>query len=136
MPWYDKFLSIYNVELKAISHSVYKGTRRRVEKRECDFPLVTICVIARNEEKTLPACLNALSRQKCQYPFEIIGVDNDSTDNTAEIFRMSGIPCYYEPRHGCVYARLCGLMHARGKYHINIDADTLYPPNYVQQMVR
>lgn len=136
MAWYSKFLSIYNAELKTISYSVYKGTRRRVEWRKCDFPLVTVCVIARNEEKTLPACLNALSRQSCRYPFEIIGVDNDSTDHTADIFKLSGIPCYHEPRHGCGYARLCGLMHARGKYHINVDADTLYPPYYVEQMVR
>ena len=26
-------------------------------------------------------------------------------------------------------------MHARGKYHVNIDADTLYPPTYVDAMI-
>ena len=37
--------------------------------------------------------------------------------------------------HSCGHARLCGLMNARGKYHINIDADTLYPPTYVDAMI-
>lgn len=30
---------------------------------------------------------------------------------------------------------LCGLNHARGKYHINIDSDTMYPAKYVETMV-
>ena len=45
------------------------------------------------------------------------------------------MPYYNEYQHSCGYARKCGLEHAKGKFHINIDADTLYPPKYVEIMV-
>lgn len=98
-------------------------------------PLVSVSVIAYNEEKHLLACLWSLSEMCCKYPVEIIGIDNESTDKTAQIFQDTGIPYYTETRHSCGYARLCGLKKAKGKYHINIDADTLYPPHYVETMV-
>lgn len=72
---------------------------------------------------------------QCKYPVEIIGVDNESKDRTAEIFQACGVPYYTEAQHSCGFARLCGLNKARGKYHINIDSDTMYPPKYVETMV-
>lgn len=72
---------------------------------------------------------------QCKYPVEIIGVDNESKDRTAEIFQACGVPYYTETQHSCGFARLCGLSHAKGKYHINIDSDTMYPPKYVELMV-
>jgi glycosyltransferase involved in cell wall biosynthesis len=49
-------------------------------------PLVSIIVPARNEEACLGTCLESLSRQT-GIAFEIIVVDDDSTDRTAEIAR-------------------------------------------------
>lgn len=72
---------------------------------------------------------------KCKYPVEIIGVDNESKDRTAEIYEACGVPYFTETQHSCGFARLCGLNHARGKYHINIDSDTMYPAKYVETMV-
>ena len=37
--------------------------------------------------------------------------------------------------HLDVYKRQ-GLNHARGKYHLCIDADTLYPPQYISTMIK
>jgi glycosyltransferase involved in cell wall biosynthesis len=66
---------------------------------------------------------------------EIIGVDNDSKDRTAEIYAKSGIPYYTEYQHSCGYARRCGLQHAKGKYYFDVDSDTLYPPMYYELMI-
>jgi glycosyltransferase involved in cell wall biosynthesis len=66
---------------------------------------------------------------------EIIGVDNDSTDRTAEIYEKSGIPYFTEYEHSCGYARRCGLQHARGRYYFDVDSDTLYPPRYYELMI-
>lgn len=81
------------------------------------------------------ACLWSLSEMVCKYPVEIIGVDNNSKDKTREIFEKLEMPFYVEEKLSCGYARLCGLTHAKGNYHINIDADTMYPPHYVETMV-
>jgi glycosyltransferase involved in cell wall biosynthesis len=66
---------------------------------------------------------------------EIIGVDNDSMDRTAEIYKRSGIPYYTEYQHSCGYARRCGLLHSKGRYYFDVDSDTLYPPQYYELML-
>lgn len=133
--WYDKYLSVYEKPFGDVPESVIAETRQRISALQSDEPLVTVSVIGYNEEKHLMACLWSLSEMQCKYPVEIIGVDNESKDRTAEIFQATGVPYFTETRHSCGYARLCGLSHARGKYHINIDSDTMYPPKYVETMV-
>lgn len=130
MAWYDKYLSIYDKPFSEVPANVIEETRDRLAKMQSDKPLISIVVIAYNEETHLQACLWALSEIKCKYPLEIIGVNNDSKDRTAEIFEASGIPYYTEYQHSCGYARRCGLQHAKGKYYFDVDADTLYPPHY------
>ena len=130
MAWYDKYLSIYDKPFSEVPANVVEETRDRLAKMQSDKPLISIVVIAYNEETHLQACLWALSEIKCKYPLEIIGVNNDSKDRTAEIFEASGIPHYTEYQHSCGYARRCGLQHAKGKYYFDVDADTLYPPHY------
>ena len=135
MAWYDKYLSIYGKPFSDVPEEVIETTRRRLAALQSDEPLASIVVIAYNEETHLQACLWALSEIECRYPVEIIGVDNDSTDRTAEIYRRSGIPFYTEHQHSCGYARRCGLQHARGRYYFDVDSDTLYPPRYYELML-
>ena len=133
--WYDKYLSIYGRPFCEVPQEVIDGTRERLTRLQSDEPLASIVVIGYNEETHLQACLWALSEIKCKYPVEIIGVDNDSKDRTAEIYEKSGIPYYTEYQHSCGYARRCGLQHARGKYYFDVDSDTLYPPQYYEVML-
>lgn len=136
MSWFEKYLRVYEKEYdKSAFREIVSVVCSNLKKLQSDSPLVTISVIAYNEERHLLACLWALSEMQTNYPVEIIGVDNDSTDKTAEIFRDSGIPFYTESQHSCGHARLCGLRHARGKYHVNIDADTLYPSTYINTVI-
>lgn len=135
MKWYTKYLSVYEKPFAETSLPVAKEIKAKISRLQSDKPLVTVSVIAYNEEKHLLSCLWSLSDMQCKYPVEIIGVDNDSKDRTAEIFEATGIPYYTETRHSCGWARSCGLAHAKGRYHINIDADTMYPPHYVEKMV-
>ena len=133
--WYDKYLSIYGRPFSEVPEAVIEETRQRLAALQSDAPLASIVVIAYNEETHLQACLWALSEIRCKYPVEIIGVDNDSRDRTAEIYQRSGIPYYTEYQHSCGYARRCGLQHARGKYYFDVDSDTLYPPQYYEVML-
>lgn len=135
MKWYTKYLQVYNKPFVEFPKAIFDVIRVNIENKQSLDPLVTISVIGYNEETHLLACLWSLSEMICKYPVEIIGVDNDSKDKTAEIFRRCGVPFYTEYQHSCGFARLCGLKHARGKYHINIDSDTMYPSHYVEIMV-
>ena len=135
MAWYDKYLSIYGKPFSEVPQHIVSETRQRLAALQSDQPLASIVVIGYNEETHLQACLWAISEIKCKYPVEIIGVDNDSSDSTAEIYEKSGIPYYTEYQHSCGYARRCGLQHARGKYYFDVDSDTLYPPQYYELML-
>lgn len=136
MSWYSRYLQVYekNFDEMAFADIILK-VRSNLVELQSDTPLVTVSVIAYNEEKHLLACLWALSEMKTRYPIEIIGVDNDSKDRTSDIYRAVGLPFYTEYQHSCGHARLCGLNHASGKYHVNVDADTLYPSTYVDTMI-
>ena len=135
MAWYKKYLSVYNKPFISSNQTEIQFITNKLNNLQSKNPLVTVSVIAYNEEKNLLACLWSLSEMKCKYPIEIIGVNNDSQDKTEDIFKAVGLPYYNEYQHSCGYARKCGLEHAKGKFHINIDADTLYPPKYVEIMV-
>ena len=133
--WYDKYLSIYGKPYNEVPQEIIDGTRERLAALQSDNPIASIVVIGYNEELHLQACLWAISEIRCKYPVEIIGVDNDSKDRTAEIFEKLGIPYYTEYQHSCGYARRCGLQHSRGKYYFDVDSDTIYPPMYYELML-
>jgi glycosyltransferase involved in cell wall biosynthesis len=135
MEWFEKFLSVYEKPYSEVPQEVIDGTRDRLKSLQSDKPLVSIVIVAYNEEKRLPACLWSLSEQQCKYPVEFIGVDNESKDRTAEIYQAFGVPYYTEHQHTCGYARQCGLNQAKGKYAMCIDCDTMYPPHYIELMV-
>ncbi len=135
MSWYSHYLQVYEKPFCEAPEAIIEEVRTKLKKIQSEDPLVTVSVIGFNEEKRLLACLWSLSEMVCNYPVEIIGVDNDSTDRTADVYKAVELPFYTETRHSCGYARLCGLNQARGKYHINIDSDSMYPPRYVETMV-
>jgi len=97
-------------------------------------PSVSIVIPAYNEENYLRACLEAIARQTVQ-PLEVIVVDNNSTDQTAEIARsFPFVTLVQEKRQGVVFARDRGFHAARGDIIGRIDVDTIVPPDWVQNI--
>lgn len=135
MTWYDKYMSIYGKPFCEIPQEVVEGIRSRLANLQSDTPLVSIVVIAYNEECRLASCLWSLSELRSVYPLEIIGVNNNSKDKTEDVYKTLGIQYYNEEKQSPGFARKCGLDHARGKYYFCIDADTLYPSGYVDLMM-
>lgn len=89
---------------------------------------ISVVIPAYNEEKYLPACLRALQEQT--YPanrYEIIVVDNASTDATADVARRFGVRVVHEPVKGVARARQAGFEAARGQVIASTDADTVAP---------
>lgn len=91
---------------------------------------ISIVIPAYNEEHSLAATLERALEQ--QYPdFEIIVVDNASTDATADIARRYPVRLMHESRKGLLYARERGYKEARGEIIANMDADCLPHPDWL-----
>ena len=87
MEWYEKYLSIYEKPFSEVPQNIIDETRERLASLQSDEPLVSIVIVAYNEERRLPACLWSLSKQQCKYTIEIIGVDNKSKERTVEVYK-------------------------------------------------
>ena len=133
--WYEKYQSIYGKTLDEIPHQVLDKIKIQLAEKQSDNPIVSIVVIAYNEEKRLAACLWSLSELQTKYPMEILGVNNNSMDRTEEVYQRIGLPYFNETQQSPGFARQCGLEHAMGKYHFCIDADTFYPAKYIDLMM-
>ena len=133
--WYDKYLSIYGMPFDEVSCIILDEIKTKLASQQSEDPLVSIVVIAYNEERRLAACLWSLSELQTKYPIEIIGVNNNSKDRTEEVYQRLGLPYFNEPKQSPGFARQCGLENARGQYHFCIDADTFYPPQYIDLMM-
>ncbi|MBO6032111.1 MAG: glycosyltransferase family 2 protein [Prevotella sp.] len=133
--WYDKYLSIYGKPYDEVSNSIIDEIKVKLDAQQSKDPLISIVVIAYNEERRLAACLWSLSELQTKYPIEILGINNNSKDHTEEIYQRLGLPYFNEARQSPGFARQCGLENARGKYHFCIDADTFYPPHYIDLMM-
>lgn len=129
--WYDKYLSIYGKPYDEVSGTILDEIKSKLVAQQSRDPLVSIVVIAYNEERRLVACLWSLSELQTKYPIEILGVNNNSKDRTEEVYQRLGLPYFNESKQSPGFARQCGLDNSHGKYHFCIDADTFYPPHYV-----
>ena len=136
MAWYKKYLSIYNKPFDDVPRSTISEIRERLQLLQSDQPLVSVVVIAYNEGQRLAACLWSLSELKTKYPIEILGVNNSSSDNTEEVYKALGVRYFNETKKSPGFARQCGLDNSKGEYHFFIDADTFYPPLYVDTMMQ
>lgn len=99
-------------------------------------PEVSVVMPAYNEEENILHTLSALSRTITNRSVEFVVVNNNSKDNTEPLVKSTGVRCILETTQGITPARNAGLAAAKGKYIINADADTIYPPDWVEQMVK
>jgi len=93
-------------------------------------PVVSVIVPARNEEACLGECLRSLQAQS-DIEFEVIVVNDNSTDKTASIARTHGAkvidaPPLPEGWTGKSHAVYCGAQAARGQWLLFTDADTIH----------
>ncbi|MGE5042173.1 MAG: glycosyltransferase family 2 protein [Candidatus Levyibacteriota bacterium] len=98
-------------------------------------PLVSVVIPALNEEKFLENNLYSIIQQKFK-DFELIVVDNNSTDRTAEIARSFGAKVIFNAVKGVGAARQAGFMAAKGKIIATTDADNILPRDWLETIVK
>jgi glycosyltransferase involved in cell wall biosynthesis len=103
-------------------------------------PLVSVVIPCLNEEENVESCvaaaLGALAASGLDG--EVIVVDNNSEDRSAELAARAGARVIVERRRGYGSAYLAGFAAARGDYIVMADADLTYDfdeiPNFVGKL--
>jgi len=115
-----------------------------VEGPLAEYPVVSVCVPARNEERDIGACLDSLLQQ--DYPdFEVIAVDDNSSDGTARVIHSRAVgesrlislqgQTLPEGWVGKSFALHQASQQAKGDYILFTDADIFFAPSALRTAV-
>lgn len=91
-----------------------------------DLPPVSVVIPCLNDAAALETCLSSLARQSLQ-PFEIVVVDNNSTDSSAAVARRFGARVVPEPVPGIPAAAATGYDAAQGQIIASATLTVFYP---------
>ena len=103
--------------------------------------LISIIIPTYNVEKYIIECIDSVLNQTYN-EFEIIIVDNNSTDNTIEILQEYKVKypklifIYNEPNQGAAFARNTGLEYAKGEWIQFLDADDILKHDKLKVQVK
>jgi glycosyltransferase involved in cell wall biosynthesis len=103
---------------------------------------VSFIIPAFNEEKLLPQCLASINAEINRWHnlvdsetlFEVIVVDNNSTDNTKQIAVQAGAIVITEYKKGLTNARQAGYNLSKYEYQAYIDADNRIPLKWLDNI--
>ena len=106
-----------------------------------DAPAISVVVSTYNRADRLPLALQAIGRQKGDIPYEVIVVDNNSTDETASVVaaivadddRMRYV---FEPQQGLSYGRNTGIALARAPIVAFSDDDVRVAEDWILELKR
>ncbi len=109
-----------------------------MQTSEVTQPTFTVVIPAFDEERYLPACLDAVERaaQQLGEPVEIVVVDNMSHDRTAEAARERGARVIQVEEKCLSIIRNRGAEIATGRYLCFIDADSQMSDNMLVEVKR
>ncbi len=104
-------------------------------------PQVSVVIPAYNEEKYIENSLFSLleSEQKTQINYEVILVDNNSSDQTVKLAQKfakgMNLRIIEESKQGRGIARARGFEEARGEIILSADADTIFYRGWIETLV-
>lgn len=97
---------------------------------------ITVIVPAYNEQELIAGCLDSLLNQTLDKGFyDIIVVDNNSSDSTTEIAKSKGVLVVKEPVKGYVHAIRKGIEMSQTEYIAFTDADCRVPSTWLEQIL-
>lgn len=94
---------------------------------------VSVVIPCWNDADLLRECLKSLAAQTVA-PYEVIVVDNASTDATAEVAASFGARVVHEPVRGILKASSTGFEAATGEIIGRLDADSVPGPDWVERV--
>jgi glycosyltransferase involved in cell wall biosynthesis len=116
------------IEVPAIESKKYPASNKKT---------VSICIPTYNRKEYLKETIDSILAQTYK-DFEIVIVDDGSTDGTEDMIKELDFPVtyYWQQNRGDAAARNKLIELAKGKYISFIDSDDLLIPNAIERMVR
>ena len=109
------------------------------ESAEPEYDLSVIIPVY-NGEAYIGECIESVIRQETGYSYEIIIVDDGSTDGTGEILaeyaKAENIKVFRRQNRGQSAARNFAIGKASGRFIMFADGDDLLLPNAIQKLIR
>ncbi len=98
---------------------------------------ISVIVPVFNSEKTIGKCLDSLLNQAFpREDYEVIIVDDGSTDSTAQILKGYSVKVITQTNRGPATARNVGAEEAKGEILLFTDADCVPSENWVEEMLK
>ncbi|WP_322508478.1 glycosyltransferase [Anaerolinea sp.] len=101
------------------------------------FPFVSIVIPVYNGRKTIQTCLEAILQQ--EYPreqYEVIVVDNNSSDGTPDLVQKYPVKLVYEKEiQGPHAATNTGVKEAKGEILVFTDSDCVPEPDWLRKLI-
>lgn len=101
-------------------------------------PSISVIIPTYNYAKFIQEAINSvLDSDFPQDQIEIIVIDDGSTDKTAEVIQtyQDRVKYISQKNSGKAWATKVGIEQAQGKYLFNLDADDLFCPNKIKEVV-
>lgn len=101
---------------------------------------LSIVIPVYNAEQTLSRCLDSILKQQTHYRYEVICINDGSTDGSAQLLQQyqqqfSHLRVYSQANGGISVARNAGIVQATGCYIGFIDNDDYVTEDYVERML-
>jgi len=110
------------------------------KKKKSVYPEISCYIPVYNRAKVVRTAIDSVYSQNLSVPFEVIVVDDASTDGTYKVLKE------YEGRYDNFFvyrhkinkkapaARNTAILHARGKYLFNLDSDDILLPGAIMKL--
>lgn len=100
---------------------------------------LSIIIPIYNYADLIETCIESVLNQKTRYIFELILVDDGSTDGAQDIVKCyasrSNVKAFFQKNQGIAGARNTGLNHAAGRYIMFVDCDDTVEEDLVETLM-
>ena len=103
------------------------------------MPIYSIIVPVYNAEKYLESCIDSVLSQSSDKTYEVILVDDGSTDHSPELCdryakQSSNVRVIHQANQGVSAARNAGIAASRGEYILFLDSDDLWRADLLKEV--
>ena len=98
--------------------------------------MISVIVPTFNGEETIADCLNSLLNQRCSCEYEIMVVNDGSSDRTSDIVKKYPVKLLAQEHRGPAATRNLGAINTSGNILLFTDDDCVAEKNWIEEMVK